>query len=54
MDERAKDWHRKNKMPKNPSIEERIKWAIEHKENCSCRPIPEKLLSEIKKRKIKV
>ena len=42
----------KNRMTKNPSMETRIKWHIKHSENCSCRPIPEKLLKEIKKRKL--
>lgn len=47
------EWHKKNKMPKNPTIEQRIKWHLEHQKNCSCRPIPEKLLGEMKKRKLK-
>jgi len=40
-------------MPKNPSIDQRIKWHLEHQKNCSCRPIPEKLAEEMKKRGIK-
>jgi hypothetical protein len=43
-------WHGKNRMLKNPSLEERITWHLEHSKNCSCRPIPEKILAEIKKR----
>lgn len=43
-----KQWHEKNKMPKNPTLEERIKWHIEHAKQCGCRPIPESLLSKIK------
>jgi hypothetical protein len=43
-----KEWHLKNKMPKNPTAEQRIKWHIAHAKNCSCRPIPEKLAQEIK------
>jgi len=43
-------WHEKNRMPKNPSLEERIKWHVEHSKNCRCRPISEKILTEIKKR----
>jgi hypothetical protein len=35
-------------MPKNPSVEERIGWHLEHKKNCACRPIPKKLLAEMK------
>jgi len=42
-------WHKKNRMPKNPTSEERIKWHISHAKNCSCRPIPEKLKEEIRK-----
>jgi hypothetical protein len=42
-----KNWHMKNKMPKNPTPEQRINWHIRHSKNCNCRPIPEKLLKEI-------
>jgi len=45
-----KDWHLANKMPKNPTTGERLKWHIEHAKNCSCWPIPPKLQEEIKKR----
>ena len=45
-----RSWHGKNRMLKNPSLEERITWHLEHSKNCSCRPIPEKILAEIKKR----
>lgn len=44
-----KEWHEKNKMPKNPSLEQRIKWHLEHAKHCTCRPIPDKLLDAIKK-----
>jgi hypothetical protein len=44
-------WHKSHKMPKKPSLEQRIKWHLEHAKHCSCRPIPEKLLAEIRKRK---
>lgn len=36
-------WHGKNKMPKNPSTKQRIKWHLEHAKECACRPIPNKL-----------
>lgn len=42
-----KEWHEKNKMPKNPSFEQRVKWHLEHQKNCNCRPIPQKLLIEM-------
>jgi len=37
-------------MPKNPSTQERIKWHLEHAKHCACRPIPAKLLDEMKKK----
>jgi hypothetical protein len=43
-------WHTANKMPKNPSLKQRIKWHLEHAKNCSCRPLGGKILEEIKKR----
>lgn len=49
-----KEWHLKNKMPKNATFEERVKWHLEHQKNCNCRPIPEKLLEEMKQKKIKI
>lgn len=48
-----KEWHLKHVMPKNASLEQKIDWHLEHSVNCKCRPIPEKLLEEIKKRNIK-
>jgi hypothetical protein len=44
-----KAWHLKNKMPKNPTLEERLKWHKAHAAHCTCRPISEKLAAEIKK-----
>jgi hypothetical protein len=40
--------HKKHKMPKNSSFDKRKKWHLDHQENCSCRPIPEKLLAKMK------
>jgi len=54
MKEEARIWHKKNRMPDNPSQEQGIKWAVEHAEKCGCRPLPESLLVEIRKRKSKI
>jgi len=43
-------WHKANKMPKNPSLDERVKWHLEHSRNCQCRVLGGKILEEIKKR----
>jgi hypothetical protein len=44
-----KAWHENNKMPKNPSDEQRISWHIAHAKNCACRQPSAKLLVEMKK-----
>jgi len=46
-----KEWHLKNRMPKNPSHDQRMKWHIEHSNNCDCRKPTEKLLKEIEEYK---
>jgi hypothetical protein len=48
-----REWHLNNKMPKNPTLEQRVQWHLEHEKNCQCRPIPEKLLQEIANKKAK-
>lgn len=47
-------WHVKHTMPKNPSLQERIDWHLDHYKNCGCRDIPGKLKEEMKKLKIKI
>jgi len=46
------EWHRKNKMPVKATLDQRIDWHLTHAANCECRSIPEKLMEEIKKRKL--
>ncbi len=48
-----KEWHLKNRMPKNPSLDERINWHLEHSKNCRCREMPDNIKKEIKKRRLK-
>jgi hypothetical protein len=48
-----KEWHLKNKMPKNPTFEQRVKWHLSHQKNCSCRKIATKLAEEMKAKGIK-
>lgn len=43
-----KEWHEKHKMPKNPTMEEKIKWHKEHARNCGCRPMPKSILNKLK------
>ncbi|MBS1600875.1 MAG: hypothetical protein JST75_21825 [Bacteroidetes bacterium] len=49
-----KEWHLAHPMPKNPTLDQRIAWHVEHQKNCACRKITGKLKAEMQKRKIKV
>ena len=42
-----KEWHQENKMPKNPTREERMLWHREHAKHCDCRPVTPKLRKEL-------
>lgn len=52
MGKTNKEWHDKHPMPKNPTFRQRVDWHIEHQKNCQCRPIPAKLVEEMKKKGI--
>jgi hypothetical protein len=43
-------WHSAHEMPKNPTMDERVNWHLEHARECACRPIPESIEKEIKRR----
>ncbi|KKT75402.1 MAG: hypothetical protein UW86_C0002G0039 [Microgenomates group bacterium GW2011_GWA1_Microgenomates_45_10] len=47
-------WHSANKMPINPTLDQRIKWHLEHARNYPCRLLGGKILEEIKKRGLTV
>lgn len=47
-----KEWHLKNKMPKNPNLDQRIAWHAEHVKYCNCRQPTGIILEELKKRKL--
>jgi hypothetical protein len=49
-----KEWHLKHPMPKNPTLDQRVQWHLEHARECHCREMPESVLKELKKRKIKL
>ena len=42
-----KEWHDANKMPKNPTHEQRMLWHIDHNKHCTCYPVSDKLQKEI-------
>lgn len=47
-------WHKTHRMPKKPTVEQRIEWHLEHLKHCGCRGLPAKLAEEMKKRGIKL
>jgi len=44
-----KNWHLKNKMPRNPTPKEKLRWHLEHAKNCACRPLTKEFLTKLKK-----
>lgn len=42
-------WHERHVLPKGASLEERIAWHREHQKYCACRPIPPKLIAEMRR-----
>jgi len=45
-----KQWHETHKMPKHPTLQQRVDWHLEHAKNCGCRAIPGTVLREMEKR----
>lgn len=45
-------WHSQNKMPKNPTQDQRVAWHLAHSKNCDCHPLTGKILEEIKRRQL--
>ena len=48
------EWHAEHKMPKNPTLDQRVQWHLEHARNCACRPVDAKMLEEFARRGLKV
>ncbi len=49
-----KEWHLAHKMPKNPTLDQRVAWHLEHARNCQCWALEGKILEEIQRRGLKV
>lgn len=43
-------WHAKHAIPWKATIEERIRWHVDHAKHSAGRPIPPKLAQEIQRR----
>jgi len=56
-----KEWHLKHPMPKNATLDQHIKWHMQHAKGCQCRKMPDSIQKEIlarrtdgRRRKIKL
>lgn len=47
-------WHQAHRMPKNPTLDQRIAWHLAHAQHCGCRAIDGKIKDEMMKRGIAV
>jgi hypothetical protein len=41
------EWHRAHRMPKNPTLAQRLAWHRDHEKNCACRPMPPALRARL-------
>jgi hypothetical protein len=41
------EWHNANRMPKNPTHDQRMRWHLEHSKNCNCYPMTAKIAAEL-------
>lgn len=44
------EWHLKHQLPKNPTLDQRVKWHMEHARRCPCPSKDQDILEELKKR----
>ncbi len=42
------EWHRHNRMPKNPSLDDRVRWHLAHAGACGCREMPASIAAAIR------
>ena len=42
------DWHNEHVLGSNASMDERVRWHLQHAEKCACRPIPKDVQDAIK------
>ncbi len=47
---RNDEWHSKNKISENPTIDQRVRWHIEHARHCPCQIVDDEILQEVENR----
>jgi hypothetical protein len=49
------EWHNANRMPRNPTEDQRLAWHLEHLRHCQCRTdLPKSVLKTMDERGIPV
>ncbi len=41
------EWHRVNRMPAEPTLDERLDWHVAHDKQCGCRKMPASIVAEL-------
>jgi len=44
------EWHRAHVLGRKASMDDRALWHVEHAKMCACRPIPQSVQDEIRRR----
>ncbi|MGO9582086.1 MAG: hypothetical protein ACLP36_04690 [Acidimicrobiales bacterium] len=47
-----REWHQGHRLGTGASLEDRVRWHLEHAEVCGCRPVPRPVLEEIERRRL--
>ena len=47
-----RQWHERHRLGSGASLDDRVRWHLEHAEVCGCRPIPARARKEIERRGI--
>ncbi|HUL73732.1 MAG TPA: hypothetical protein VLT86_11560 [Vicinamibacterales bacterium] len=47
-------WHRAHRMPKNATLDQRVRWHAAHARHCGCRDLSPAMAAEIRRRGIAV
>jgi hypothetical protein len=42
-----KAWHEQHRLPKNATLEVRIRWHLAHAKDCGCRPVPRTVVAAL-------
>lgn len=44
------EWHTRNRLCRNASLEQRVQWHLAHVEACDCRGLPAGIVAELEGR----